>query len=151
MALQLLLMRHGEAAFSSPDPARELTERGQLQTQQVISRRQRSLIGIEQVYVSPYVRARQTLAIVDSLVDLPTVQSHSGLTPDSDVDALIEWLQPQQGKTLLVAHNPLLSRLLNQLLGEPGRYGMDTSTLAQLTMPLAATGCAELDWIEFPS
>ncbi|WP_421864147.1 phosphohistidine phosphatase SixA [Motiliproteus sp.] len=150
MALQLLLMRHGEAAFSSPDELRELTERGREQTRQVVRQRLSALVGIDRVYVSPYLRARQTLELMESLAGLPGAELYSGLTPDSDVDALVEWLQPQQGKLLLVAHNPLLSRLLSRLTNNSGQYGFDTSTLAQLSMPLAASGCADLDWIEYP-
>ncbi|RDE24227.1 phosphohistidine phosphatase SixA [Motiliproteus coralliicola] len=150
MSLQLLLMRHGEAAFSSPDEMRELTQRGREHTLQVSRECLDSLAGIDRVYVSPYLRAKQTLQLIGSLAELPAAETYAGLTPDSDIDALIEWLQPQQGKVLLVAHNPLLSRLLSQLLGDSGHYGFDTSTMAQLTMPLAASGCAELDWIKYP-
>ena len=148
MALELLLLRHGEAAFTLPDSQRALTERGIARTRQVIGRRRTELSRAQSVYVSPYVRARQSLALIEDELSLPQAQTYPGLVPESNVDALIDWLEPQQGVVLLVAHNPLLSLLLNRLLGESNRYGFDTSTLACLSMPVAASGCAELDWLE---
>ncbi|MEH6822895.1 MAG: phosphohistidine phosphatase SixA [Motiliproteus sp.] len=151
MALELLLLRHGEAGFSSPDTERSLTARGIEQTRAVIKRRTQALAGLTAVYVSPYRRAQQTLVLLTDTLELPASQCFDGLQPDSSVTQLIEWLQPQQGRILLVAHNPLLSRLLNRLLGGSQAYHFDTSTLACAQMPLAAAGCAELRWIEYPS
>ncbi len=148
--LELLLLRHGEAGFSLPDRERTLTERGQCQTRQVLQRRAGALVGLSALYVSPYRRALQTAELVRQLSDVPAEQCFDGLQPDSEVDALLDWLQPQQGRILLVAHNPLLSRLLNRLIGEPRRYHFDTSTLVSLTMAVAAADCATLNWIESP-
>ncbi|MEH6471844.1 MAG: phosphohistidine phosphatase SixA [Halopseudomonas sp.] len=150
MALELLLLRHGEAEFSLPDCDRNLTGCGVEQTQRVLARRIEALDGLSAVYVSPYLRAQQTAALLPDTLSLPALQSIDGLQPDCSVTQLIEWLQSQQGKILLVAHNPLLSRLANRLLGESQRYSFDTSTLVCLQMPIAAAGCAELSWIEPP-
>ncbi len=150
MALQLLLLRHGEAVLSVPDADRDLTERGAEQTRTVLARRLEALSGLTAVYVSPYRRAQQTLGLVAETLKLPPAHIHAGLQPEASVTQLLEWLQPQQGKILLVAHNPLLSCLLNRLLGGAQQYHFDTSTLACVTMPVAATGCADLCWIEFP-
>ncbi len=158
--LELLLLRHGEAAFSLPDSDRNLTERGIVQSQQVLHKRADSLNGLTGCYVSPYRRARQTAQLVQQQVELSAApklifQIVDGLQPDCSVDALIEWLQPQQGRVLLVAHNPLLTLLLNRLLGGPdvglsSGYQFGTSTLASVSMPVAAAGCAELNWISYP-
>ncbi|MFT5721097.1 MAG: phosphohistidine phosphatase [Motiliproteus sp.] len=150
MALELIMLRHGDAVFSLPDSERSLSVRGIEQTRAVLRRRIEALSGLTAVSVSPLRRARQTLGLVAELVELPTPRCFDGLQPDSSVTQLIEWLQPQQGKILLVAHNPLLSRLLNRLLGEGLNYALDTSTLVCMTMPVAAAGCADLSWIESP-
>lgn len=158
--LELLLLRHGEAAFSQPDSDRDLTERGITRTRQVLQRRADDLADLTACSVSPYRRARQTAQLVRQCVEVNSDQQLAfsvvdGLRPDCSVDELIDWLQPQQGKLLLVAHNPLLTLLLNRLLNsttaEPSSYyQFDTSTLASLSMPVAAAGCAELNWIAFP-
>jgi len=147
MALELLLLRHGEAALSVPDVDRSLTQRGVEQTRAILAQRCEALIGLTAVYVSPYRRALQTLELVAETASLPAPTCHKGLQPEASVTELIEWLQPQQGKILLVAHNPLLSCLLNRLLGQTQRYQFDTSTLACVKMPVAAAGCADLCWI----
>jgi phosphohistidine phosphatase SixA len=148
--LELLLLRHGEAAYSLPDAERPLTERGIVQTQQVLERRRPRLQPLDHLFCSPYLRARQTAALVGEQLDnSPKPEHYSGLQPDASVSALIDWLQPLQGRVLLVGHNPLLTRLINRLTGEPHRYQFDTSTLASLQLPVVAAGCAELNWMEF--
>tara|TARA_R110001583_G_scaffold24026_1_gene88053 strand:- start:3536 stop:3988 length:453 start_codon:yes stop_codon:yes gene_type:complete len=149
MALELILLRHGEAEFSIPDTERLLTLKGIEQTREVIRQRAGSLAGLTAAYVSPYRRAQQTFLVIAELAELPAPQSLDLLQPESSVTQLIEWLQQQQGKILLVAHNPLLTLLLHQLLGVAS-HSFDTSTLASLKMPVAAAGCAELDWIDYP-
>lgn len=159
--LELLLLRHGEAAFTVPDHDRQLTAAGIAQTQQVLKQRGDCLEGLTACYVSPLLRARQTAQLVSEQV----TQQHAaekplefeildGLQPECSVDALIEWLQPLQGRVLLVAHNPLLTLLLNQLLDSDSRairHHFTTSTLACLTMPIAASGCAEVKWLNHPA
>ncbi|MFT6915953.1 MAG: phosphohistidine phosphatase [Motiliproteus sp.] len=150
MALELLLLRHGEAMLSLPDAKRSLSVRGIEQTRAVLKRRIEALSGLTAVYVSPLRRAQQTLGLVAEIIELPAPLRFDGLQPEASVTQLIEWLQPQQGKILLVAHNPLLSYLLGRLLGEGPVYTFDTSTLVCTTMPVAAAGCADLSWIESP-
>ncbi|MEH6651298.1 MAG: phosphohistidine phosphatase SixA [Motiliproteus sp.] len=161
--LELLLLRHGEAALTSPDHNRQLTAGGIAQTQQVLNQRSDCLEGLTACYVSPLVRARQTAQLVsEQLVKQRTAETPlptefevcDGLQPECSVDALIEWLQPQQGRVLLVAHNPLLTLLLNQLHDSgrrAQRHHFTTSTLACLSMPIAASGCAEINWITHPT
>ena len=110
MALELILLRHGEAEFSIPDTERLLTLKGIEQTREVIRQRAGSLAGLTAAYVSPYRRAQQTFLVIAELAELP---------------------------------------LLHQLLGVAS-HSFDTSTLASLKMPVAAAGCAELDWIDYP-
>ena len=158
--LELLLLRHGEAAFTSPDHDRLLTDAGIAQTRQVLNRRGDCFEGLTACYVSPFLRAQQTARLVceqfaKQHTDEKSLQFDifDGLQPECSVDALIEWLQPQQGRVLLVAHNPLLTLLLNQLLGSGSttpQHHFTTSTLACLTMPVAASGCAEVSWITHP-
>ncbi|WP_210395446.1 SixA phosphatase family protein [Motiliproteus sediminis] len=146
----LILMRHGAADWVTPDEERPLSATGIQQCQRQISARSQQLEGVGRLWVSPYLRARQTA----EMLPLNTSVEHSRanwLTPDSDPERVIAELAASLSAdtAMLVAHNPLLTRLLNRLLGaEPGRYHLGTSAMAAVELPLVAAGCGELLWFD---
>ncbi|HEY9033787.1 MAG TPA: histidine phosphatase family protein [Pseudomonadales bacterium] len=59
--MKLWLVRHGEAApMQADDAARELTARGQADIRALGNLLARDHVRVDQIIVSPYVRARQT-------------------------------------------------------------------------------------------
>src|SRR5690554_7434580 len=74
-------MRHGEAAWTTPDPERALTERGREASRRVLGKLVETDPPIDRILVSPYRRARQTAAEAEALLQLKA-QEHSCLTPD---------------------------------------------------------------------
>ena len=69
--MQLLIMRHGEAGWHTLDQERELTEAGRLGVAEVAARIAESPWRPKLVWSSPYVRARQTAAIVSEILNCP--------------------------------------------------------------------------------
>jgi phosphohistidine phosphatase len=143
--LQLLIMRHGEAGWHTLDQERELTESGRLGVAEVAAQMAESPWRPKLVWSSPYVRARQTAAIVSEILNCP-VEEKMFITPDDDpgecLDALID---QHESPLLIVSHMPLVGSLAT-LLVDAHRRGIPfmTSQAVMLDMPVVGPGCADL-------
>jgi phosphohistidine phosphatase len=143
--LQLLIMRHGEAGWHTLDQERELTESGRLGVAEVAAQMAESPWRPRLVWSSPYVRARQTAAIVSEILNCP-VEEKMFITPDDDpgecLDALID---QHESPLLIVSHMPLVGSLAT-LLVDAHRRGIPfmTSQAVMLDMPVVGPGCADL-------
>lgn len=152
--MKLYLIRHGEAAWTQPDSDRALTEQGQQNSLSLFEQHQDSWSEIQNVWVSPYRRAQESYQLLSPLVPKDAALTTSALlTPETLPNKLLATLAevPWEEKSTLalVAHNPLLSKLLNLLTGQPnGFYQLGTSGIAALDVSVMAAGCAELEWIE---
>lgn len=149
--MQLYLLRHGQAeAPVTSDEARRLTSLGCTQTQWVMNTRCQLMAGLQTLWVSPLVRAQQTADIArDFLAPLPS-HTYEQLVPEASLDALYELLSTYRGDSLLlVGHQPLLGKVLNDLCGyAPDTLPMGTSSLAALTLEVPARGMAQLQWLQ---
>ena len=143
--MQLLIMCHGEAGWHTLDQERELTEAGRLGVAEVAARIAESPWRPNLIWSSPYVRARQTAAIVSEILNCP-VEEKMFITPDDDpgecLDALIEH---HESPLLIVSHMPLVGGLAT-LLVDAHRRGIPfmTSQAVMLDMPVVGPGCADL-------
>lgn len=143
--MQLLIMRHGEAGWHTLDQERELTESGRLGVAEVAAQMAESPWRPRLVWSSPYVRARQTAAIVSEILNCP-VEEKMFITPDDDpgecLDALID---QHESPLLIVSHMPLVGSLAT-LLVDAHRRGIPfmTSQAVMLDMPVVGPGCADL-------
>lgn len=147
----LYIMRHGQAqARAATDAERALTSRGEDEVRQMVASLANDMAGLEQVWVSPYRRARQTAAIANQVLGRgaePTLTEL--LVPEARIEPLCEQIQNcQQSSLLLVSHMPLVGELLHYLTGaEPGRYGMGTASIACVTLDVVAAGLGQLQWL----
>jgi phosphohistidine phosphatase len=120
MALQLWLLRHGEAVphDAKPDDERELTERGREQSRAA----GRSLAALEvEVHVcftSPKVRARQTAELACAELGVEPIV-HEPLSGDFDGRDALELLAAAEGdqRVLVVGHEPDFSQVVHDLTG----------------------------------
>ncbi len=91
--MQLLIMRHGEAGWHSLDQERTLTETGRYQVAECAAQIAASPWRPVRIWSSPYIRARQTAAIVSEILNCP-VEEKPFITPEDDpglcLDALLE-------------------------------------------------------------
>lgn len=201
--IHLLVLRHGEASFDAPsDDERVLTSKGSADVKHTCSQARKQLGVVDDVFVSPLVRAQQTAHIVCEEInrDKGSLETWPLLKPESDVlelisrllkhtmqkDALLsrgalernnansrsrdfaksdfdsQDLNKNDRTILLVAHQPLVSRLLEnfcELNNNPGRsffsnssskYSMGTANLAYVTLDVMASACGTLQWIRTP-
>ncbi|MEH6550884.1 MAG: phosphohistidine phosphatase SixA [Pseudomonadales bacterium] len=147
----MYIMRHGQAHMASVDSERELSSVG-VEQSLAMAKVSLSDLLINRVFVSPYIRARQTLDTVMSQLDVVDIQVSDYLTPDREPQEFIDCLDDQQGDLLVVSHMPLVSRLVQYLVYGDDGYGpaFDTSAIACLEADQWLAGCARLRWLKAP-
>ncbi|WNK21377.1 phosphohistidine phosphatase SixA [Halomonas piscis] len=145
----LWIMRHGEAADGSPDSARPLTADGEqqasLMANRLAERCRADDAAVTRIVTSPYLRARQTAAIMGEALGV-AVETLSGITPEDSPQAFCDWLVNQSGNLLMVSHMPLVGALAGLLVEgreDQGR-AFPTAGIAELDADVWAAGCARL-------
>lgn len=131
--MQVYIMRHGEAQdFIAPnsndDSQRVLTVEGKAEAQKMAAWFDEMKIKPKHVFVSPYLRAQQTCAIVTEKMDSPitTINFISPLDEAKPVHDFIDgWISEQQsvdnetlleeGSLLIISHMPLVCFLVAEL------------------------------------
>ena len=120
MAPQLWLLRHGEAVphDSKPDQERELTARGERQALAAGSALARLGMEFHACYTSPKVRARQTAELACRALGIEPVVEDSAAS-DFDRDDALALLRAHgdDGRVLVVGHEPDFSQLVHDLTG----------------------------------
>ncbi len=143
---QLYLMRHGEAAWTTPDAERALSAQGVAQTRQVLAALGARMTQLQVLLSSPYRRARQTMAEAETVTGLRATR-HDFLTPDEPPSQTLRLLEPLIGEvTLVVAHQPLLGNLVSLLTEGNQRqpYPFGTSEVVLLEIDAWTPGGARL-------
>lgn len=158
MSQRLYLVRHGEAAAGSGrDSDRELTTQGRQQLNRLLEKwPDESLLGpIQTLYVSPYLRTRQTASLF--LQGLALTETALVIEPRLTPDTSCQQWQAEDfaalgDNALLITHQPLISKLLGVLLHADASRGpaMAPGSLALLTAEDWLPGCAELQALYHP-
>jgi phosphohistidine phosphatase len=145
--MELILLRHGEAEFSSPDSARQLTANGKQQVIKMAKTYRQNMNGIELVLTSPLQRALETTQLFMGNAEIACdVQIVDFLLPDSSANIVERQIQTfDNKKILMVGHLPLLDYWIDYLTGNSS-ITMATASLASLTMDYAYKGMATINW-----
>lgn len=134
--MELFFAQHGKAASKGEDPERPLTQEGRAETQRVGRLVAASGVGIDEIWHSGKLRARQTAELfADALAPARGVRARDDLGPTDDPAAVVEAARSAEGHVLLVGHKPFMVRLPSLLLtGDPDSLIMDVrySALAAL-------------------
>jgi phosphohistidine phosphatase len=119
---ELCFFRHG-IAVEKDDPSvtsdaeRPLTDEGARKTRAAAEGLSRLNGGYDKLLTSPWVRAKQTAAILAEVLEL-TSEELPELAGDRTPEDLVKALTHRHGRhTLLVGHEPLLSATVVHLLG----------------------------------
>lgn len=120
--MELLIVRHGLAADKAdwaesgrPDSARPLTAEGRRKTREA-AKGLAALARVDVIGTSPWLRARQTAALLARELDAP-VAACPALVPTRPFEELAEWLSTREEEMVaLVGHEPQLSRFVSWLL-----------------------------------
>lgn len=151
--MNLFVLRHGQAEPQrTTDEARQLTEKGRMDTARVLDFRKADMQGLGEIWASPLVRAQQTAGIAAERFPGLPIQTTPLLIPEASPTLLTDWLQSfdqPDRSILLVSHQPLVGELVNQLCGKPaGFYTMGTSSLAYIRISPVANGLGDMQWLD---
>jgi phosphohistidine phosphatase len=120
MAAQLWLLRHGEAVphESKPDDDRQLTARGERQSDDAGAALARLGIEFDACYASPKVRARDTAARACAALNIEP-QVAAVLADGFGRDDALELLMAHDGdaRVLVVGHDPSFTQVVHDLTG----------------------------------
>jgi phosphohistidine phosphatase len=120
VAQQLWLLRHGEAVphDSKPDPARELTARGERQSAAAGAALARLGVEFHAIYTSPKVRAANTAKLAAEALNVEAEEEEVLADGFDRADAL-ELLDRHgaDARVLVVGHNPSFAQVVYDLTG----------------------------------
>jgi len=155
----LLLIRHAEAEWGDigqADIRRSLTERGRQQAKQTAQHICKKNLNPNMIFSSTAKRAAMTTHLLVSTIDNPTPQiqwSDNLYLAESELLFSMAKQADNAIQTLaIVAHNPGLSELTNQLL-QQAKHDMSPASVAAISWPVqqwqdislgSATECAYL-------
>ena len=112
--MDLILWRHADAEYGTPDLARELTEKGRNQAEKMAIFLREHLPADTRILVSPAVRTRQTIAaLTDHFTLTPAI------APGASVHSVLQatgWPNAT-GTVLVVGHQPTLGSVAAKILG----------------------------------
>jgi phosphohistidine phosphatase len=124
MALELYLIRHGEAEERGDDypddTKRPLTRKGMAKLRKQARALNALGIGFDRNLTSPLVRTRQTAEILaQGLKPTPPLESIAALAPEGAPAAVIDAVgqHAKKGRVALVGHEPNLGELAAHLVG----------------------------------
>ena len=141
--MKVFIMRHGEAeVVASSDETRRLTDYGRKQSisqgQWLKTHLNSTALSVQKVIVSPYVRAQETLELVNSALDniLNDVETWSGITPYGNATLVADYLSvlQEQGveSVLLVSHLPLVGSIVSELYDKRNPISFYPATIVQI-------------------
>jgi phosphohistidine phosphatase len=121
MALQLWLLRHGEAVphdAASDDAARELTDRGRDQSRAAGRALAALEVEVHLCFTSPKVRARQTAELACAELGVEPIV-HEPLASEFDGEDALDVLSAAEGdqRVLIVGHDPDFTQVVYDLTG----------------------------------
>jgi phosphohistidine phosphatase len=134
--MRLYLVRHGMAMTKEEHPDRALSEQGKKDVGRMASFLGRAGVRVTRVIHSEILRAQQT-ALAFSPVIGPgrIVEEMKDLTPASRLDTLVEAASAWTEDTMVVGHDPFMSRITSFLTcGDPnaGVVAFDPGAVACL-------------------
>lgn len=152
--MQLFVLRHGHAEpQQTSDEVRNLTLAGRREVAIMAARSARDLQLVQQVWVSPLLRAQQTAEIVAAELKKCavnfTLSTSDLIVPEANPALLFDALQFAHCEAiLLVSHQPLVGHFIDVFCGSyPGFHDMSTSSMACIDYDVAAAGLGKLRWL----
>jgi phosphohistidine phosphatase len=144
--MKLFFLRHGEAGYNRNDDIRELTPQGCEDVANVAQQQRAVLAGVQHVLVSPITRAQQTADIVcrEANIDAPR-STVDWLIHEAPLKEVLSKLAKINHDTLLVSHQPLAGKLVENLCGlHVGATSISTANLIEMEGEAFISGALQL-------
>jgi phosphohistidine phosphatase len=116
--MELLIVRHAEAAPGEPDELRPLTQAGRDQARALGARLRDDGVRPDAILTSPLLRARETGKLIGRELGVEAVADER-LAPGADAGAVTEAAEEHGGTLLVVGHQPDCSQIAAALTGGP--------------------------------
>jgi phosphohistidine phosphatase len=116
--MQLLLVRHAEAASGTPDELRPLTATGRAQARSLGERLRSEGVEPSAILTSPLLRARETGELLARELGADTAVDER-LAPGATPERVAQAASERGGTVIAVAHQPDCSHIAEALTGEP--------------------------------
>ena len=143
----VLIMRHGDAEASrGMDGQRHLTKLGAAQSRKVLKLASDIGAKVTAIASSPLLRARETAEIASQVFGLEFLVTNS-LEPEGTPDEVYAELESYHAtnSVLLISHQPLVSKLLADILGAEPVISFATASLALIKVKnRLEAGCGTL-------
>ena len=133
--MRLYIMRHGPAEDHSStgrDADRKLTPSGKDRTRDVAELLVKSGEAPTRILSSPLVRARETAEIVAHAAGLAEIEFANEMAPAGDSSSLARALGREEGRVMIVGHEPALGDLVAELVGRPPSLGMQKAMVVAI-------------------
>lgn len=143
--MQLYIMRHGQAnPIGNIDHLRELTSTGYLEAKVMGKWFKDSDIALNQIFISPYIRAQQTAhTLISELSLLVKTKTIDFITPSDDAKKVHDYIDglctdENIEHLLIVSHMPLVSYLIAELTSDNHSPIFQTAAVAQIDYDVKA-------------
>lgn len=139
--MEVFLLRHAKSAYDwqrwPTDDVRPLSPKGRSRQERVGRGLKNLGILFDEIWCSPYTRARETLEITKTQLELeisPLIDSDLVVWGDPSivVDKILTKSMSNHTTLLVVGHNPNISDVAHKLTGED--YYMKTSDVVRITI-----------------
>jgi phosphohistidine phosphatase len=150
--MKLFFLRHGQAEHNHNDDIRELTQHGRKDVKHVARSRRDALSCVQQVLVSPIVRAQQTadIACEEAHIKAPRA-TVDWLVHETPVREALAALATLDGNILLVGHQPLAGKMVESLCGlHHGASEIGTANLVEMEGEAFISGAMRITHQETP-
>lgn len=129
----LLIMRHGEAEAKA-EGERYLTKFGATESRKALESAKNLGAKVNAIACSPLARAKETAQIASQVFNSNYEVSDS-LEPESSPERVYEELIGRyKSDVLMISHQPLVSKLLSDLLGAEFSISIGTSAIAIISV-----------------
>ncbi len=133
--MKAYLVRHGQAVAPQVDSSQPLSDQGRGEIEHVARTLKNMNVKLSAIYHSGKLRAEESAMILAGALETGKAKKTTGLAPNDEPAEALELIEAGDGDIMLVAHLPLLDRLLRVLV-KPGPDDelpeFDTGTIVAL-------------------
>lgn len=157
--MELYFLRHGLAGqYGDPrykdDSLRPLTDEGRKKMQRISLGMKVLGLKFDAILSSPYLRAKQTAAIVAKAYKIKKVRLTDNLQPPSSVEKLLKEIGarlPQARHVLAAGHEPDLTQMVSALLKSRRHLNIEFKKGGLCCLTIEAGADAVFNWLLTPS
>jgi phosphohistidine phosphatase SixA len=148
--MKIFVLRHGMTSEAEADEDRELTDKGVVEVENVLSLRLGELQGVTRIFSSPLKRVKQTLYVAKRVLDFAgTIEESQYLKTGSRLDEIVSFvneLDLNGGDVLVSSHQSCTSILVLWLTGED--ILISNGSLLAIEVERAEQGAGKILWQE---